>query len=944
MSSTPPHNSLFVVDLSGDRRNLQYGEPDRYATPRYRLAGRGASLGLDRSHRIVGSTDARPRKIQNVELDLGHRPSNHSLLSASPVDHPTQIRIKSDPADDLNRDFITLQNRPPIKRPPVLLGEVNDTHSTDDESDEPEITHPINPAADFETFKNDPVHQKHMRLSQATKDHPHDAQAWLSLIEHQDLAYNATNGPQASVAQPVNGLIDLKVSLYQQALARVKDRASREIFIVGLMNQGRRIWDSQQQKSQWQTYLNQDSSFDLWVMYLNFVQTNSVAYSTDECLNMYRRCTSLFTRHPAGADRDSQLVYLVLRTSILLWDTDHTELSIGLWQALLESTFFRPPNLTSDQAMASFEEFWHSETSRIGEEGALGWSSDNRVQIDPQSDLKPAIVTSPRLQTWALIETALSQNAGLPARSLDQVDEADPYRIVLFSDISPHLFCPSTDEGLSLLMDAFLLFAGLDPASSLPKSQTWSHDPFLSTRSAHSQQLLSPAETSQRQQSDNQIPRSQRPVDVYPAFIRRVLRQLALSKPSNLNIESLMRHVVQLESHLDLKGARKTAKTFLKHNPNSLTLYNSFAMLECQLGNFEAAEKVWSTVFSMRSSLKEEDGCSIFHVWRDWIWSCMNQKLFQRAKKLLSMIPEQHFNMVELDQSHDAPTAAAQIKSHRYFQAEIGSEKQQDRPTKLVPLIDLAVFSDYLNAGMDLSVALRSYQDSFEDLSQATPRQPPSTFEAIHVRRARLLHAHATMFGLAYKPREVIEALTESVDNFPENLDLEQFRHIYSQQAGIVDRLREVGSMGQASAIPRNAATSLFRATAELDRPAYSGSTHHSIRATFRRVTAQGESGAHFVNIWRTFVLWEASIARSLVQESARGKTANPGAQDILKQVKEAFYMSLGACPWSKELYMLAFTDDMVGRALGEQALKEVYLSIAERGLRLRMDISDELS
>ncbi|RVX72709.1 hypothetical protein B0A52_04107 [Exophiala mesophila] len=942
-SSTVSQNSLFVVDLSGDRRNLQYGEPDRYATPRYRLAGRGASIGLDHSYRTVGSTDARIRKIQNVELDLGQRSSKHSLLSTLPSEPPYQIKNQSTPADDLNRDFIALQHLPPTKKRRLVLGRLDDPHSTDDESDESETIEPVDSASNFETFKNDPVHQEHMRLSQATKDHPYDAEAWLKLIEYQDLAYDATNGPQESLALSINGLIDLKISLYEQALARVKDRKSREILITGLMQQGSRIWDSQKQRSQWQAYLNQDSSFDLWVMYLNFVQTISVGYSTQECLKVYRRCSSLFTLHPAGADRDNQLIYLVLRTSLLLWDTDHTELSIGLWQALLEFTFFRPPNLTSDQLMASFEEFWHRETPRIGEEGAMGWSSDSRVQVNARSDLKPGIMTSPPLQSWASIETALSQNAGLPARSLDEVDEADPYRVVLFSDISPHLFCPTTDEGLSLLLDAFLLFAGLDPVASLLKSQGWQRDPFLSTRSAHSQQLVSPSDMPLRQHWANRLSMSQRPADMYSAMVCRALSQLALSKPSALNTKSLMRYIIQLESRQDLGASRKMAKTFLKHSSSSLTLYNSFAVLESRLGNFEAAEKVWSTVFSMRNSLEEEDTCSIFHVWRDWIWSCMIQKLFQRANKLLSMIPDQHFNFSELDQSRLSPTAAAQIKSDRYLQAEIDSQIHQDRPMKLEPLIDLAVFSQYLSAGMDLSVAIRSYQDSLEKMSQATPRQPLSAFEAIHLRRAQFLHAHAKTFGLAYKPREMVKVLTESVDQFPENLDLVQFQHIYCQQAGIVDRLREVGSMAQARTTPRNVAISLFKATIELGRPAYSGSTDHSIRATFRRLIAPGESGAHFVNIWRTFVLWEASVARSFIQNSARGKEGDPGVQDRLKRVKDTFYMSLGACPWSKELYMLAFTDDIVRRALGEKALKEVYLSMSERGLRLRMDISEDL-
>ena len=98
--------------------------------------------------------------------------------------------------------------------------------------------------------------------------------------------------------------------------------------------------------------------------------------------------------------------------------------------------------------------------------------------------------------------------------------------------------------------------------------------------------------------------------------------------------------------------------------------------------------------------------------------------------------------------------------------------------------------------------------------------------------------------------------------------------------------------------------------------------------------------------MWKAFVLWEVSL--NTVEgrpKPARSRGSGVVAKDREQGTAavEAFYASLRACPWSKELCMLAFRDSRLRDGLGDKALRQAYQSMVERGMRLRTDISDSL-
>lgn len=148
----------------------------------------------------------------------------------------------------------------------------------------------------------------------------------------------------------------------------------------------------------------------------------------------------------------------------------------------------------------------------------------------------------------------------------------------------------------------------------------------------------------------------------------------------------------------------------------------------------------------------------------------------------------------------------------------------------------------------------------------------------------------------------------------------------------------------------------LFSIYTELNRPVYAGSTLHSVRAAFEKAIADPTSdssnpdrptntsntGAHSnLTLWKLYILFELS-------------------RDNINRAKAIFYRALRACPWSKELVMLAFTHlradvvkhhrtSMGGKAkvkeegMGFEELRRVYNVLVEKELRVHVDIEGVL-
>lgn len=69
------------------------------------------------------------------------------------------------------------------------------------------------------------------------------------------------------------------------------------------------------------------------------------------------------------------MVDIFLSLCRLEWQAGYQELATGLFQAEIEYSLFCPLVLSEQSKQRLFEHFWSSNGARIGEDGALGWST-----------------------------------------------------------------------------------------------------------------------------------------------------------------------------------------------------------------------------------------------------------------------------------------------------------------------------------------------------------------------------------------------------------------------------------------------------------------------------------------------------------------------------------------------------------------------------------------
>ncbi|OAL30897.1 hypothetical protein AYO20_08590 [Fonsecaea nubica] len=883
-------SSLFVEDCKGDRQNLTYGSLDRHAIPRYRPAGQGGLLGLGPNYRIVSRSDTR-LDVENIDIDSTRRSRRQSLLEDLPEDDaaenvPSGVSNES----DLRKDFLSFDSGHPRKRR-RMLAELEHVLLRVDESSESDLdSEALSPSKDaFEEFKRDPAHQRHIELLRATEIRPEDVSAWLALIEYQPVLFGDAHSSRSYATPSSRTVVDLKISLYEQALSRVKGREGRDTLILGLMQEGKGIWDADKQASRWRTFLDDEASFDLWRLYLNFVQTNSVKFSLETCLGIYKQCLEK-AGNESSDSRDTSSIYVLLRLTLFLWHSGFTERAVGIWQALLEFNYFRPHISPSTELIPSFEGFWASEVARIGEEGSAGWRSNANGEVEARCD-KDFQVQDMDFEAWANAETELERTAGLPARALDEVNDDDPYRVLLFSDIKDFLFSPTTVKGSWLLRDAFFLFSGLSPLSSLPESRVWERDPFIHSHlplPGISVESDSPANSSfglqlrfqevflASQQMNSRtrgvsLSSPARLVDSSFSFVRRAISQLTEPAIDEESSDLHMEYAIALEAGVDLKSAKKQTRAFLKRKADSLRLYNTYALLECRLDNFEGAEKVWSTALSMRHSLGQKEQLDSFLLWRDWAYSYMRRRQFQKARALLNRITEAQVDLSQLrteSEETTEPSTTVRIKVDHYIKTHIEQSRSQNRAEQLPTLIDVLTLHRYLNADMSLDIALQTYHASLISFTGSSTISS-AVLEAIHEQRARFIYAHSVTFGRSFKPRGLVPILKDSTEMFPDNLNLLLLHHYFLQKAGLFERLRQLDPKEEG---PNDVQTgkSIVRCVLELmlelNRPSYSGSTDHSIRSAFKRVTQPGSPG-HDTAMTSTFAAQLRTIAANSTSE-----------------------------------------------------------------------------
>ncbi|KAL2009699.1 hypothetical protein VTN00DRAFT_5506 [Thermoascus crustaceus] len=1010
---------LFVVDRKGDPFNVQYGTPHRYSIPQYQRTGRGSVLGLPSSYKI--DRDASDGAALIIRTDSwradGTRIKSKSILSKLNRQGTRILRVRREAGpdtDDAARDFLPLDSDGSRKRRKILGGlSLGDSESDEDKYAYRSIEGKAKPDRDLpgdlevasETDVSgdeggridldEEVKQRNVELSRRVEERPDDIDAWVQLIDHQDVLVTSAQADNRRLTYAeMRSLADIKLSLYDKALKRVGPNASKDRLLLGFLEEGAKVWDTKKLADQWHAILKANSHYiSLWVRYLDFRQTEFLDFTYERCRATFLECMKLNASSPDGPEKPRIQTYLFL---------------LALWQAILEFVFFRPDSLNrSDglsRALSSFREFWESEVARIGEVGAKGWKSGSNAAVEPRSTMSEARVNLASIfPSWLQCEKNREIDSRLPARALDEVEDIDPYRVVLFEDIEDILALFWGLSSTDILVDGFLCFCRLPSLSSHVNSETtryWCGDSFLrnelmevpdsafaewflNTRSEARDAAISPGSFPQNNfihtldtlfTDENSWFSSLKlwketafngGTSLDPGWVRRTLRSLVDISPANDDLTELS---LAVEFVCNVKEAKKYAKSLLKRRSSNLRLYNVYALMECRSGNNAAADKVWTTTLSMGKSFTDRDRLDCALLWRTWLWESLTTQDVNTAIRLLIAVPQNNVDLTSLpDASNRITVSPAEFLKTQRFLAEAQEHALTvQKANVFVAYTECLALLFYLTRPTDLDDAVEVYKTALERLSRM-PSQSKTfvsfTTELLYQAGSELLYHHAIR-SRAYKPSRIRAFLAESISLFPHNTMFLSLFAWNESRFRIDDRVRDVMRDITATTTahrqnrhdhhhqPVPVTSHLFSIYTELHRPVFSGSTLHSVRAAFEKAIghpALSKSDANSndrtndannwnmnrsnLSLWKLYILFELS-------------------HNEINRAKEIFYRGMRACPWSKGLVMLAFSHlsaDAVGDrprtgdGMGFEELRRVYRVLIEKELRVHVDIEGAL-
>ncbi|PVH87003.1 DUF1740-domain-containing protein [Cadophora sp. DSE1049] len=695
---------IFIVDRKGDVKNLVYGSIHRYSVPPFYRYGSGYVLGASSDVKI----DRSQGEDKGVVLSNWRMPRSREKYIFSKVEkkRPRLLKIRpevlAETSANMDFDFVPLQAPRGKKRKRSVGDESSDDEEKRDYrsiygkpkgSGQP-ADEDLQYATETDSSGSDAgrvlqtdssIRQRNVELSRRVDKFPQDITAWLALIEHQDILMKAGDDRRRITSAEIKSTAEIQIHMYEKALEKMQSLVDRERLLLGLMAEGTKIWEVKIQSDRWEK-ISQDNidSLLLWTSYLNFKQSTFTTFRYEDVREVYLMRIRLLQTSIETATEASrtalyqQILYVMLRLTLFIRESGYTELAVSIWQGLLEMNFNAPSEPLAKTALKdSFKDFWESEVSRIGESGSFGWkhfaanSSDFDVSDTLSDEVDDSLNNADIFRTWAAAERIRMKCSRTPARTMDEVVEDDPYRVIMFSDIEDFLIqLPPDSETLhKSCIEAFLLFCRLPPLATAESDFSWKcandtfvrnellectshwikdeyfprslkdepdvskpsflHNPFpnyVSTPDllfgktlAGNDYFGSPpsqqSPLSARYSGDNG------PVSI--TWIRNTLLQLVQASFT----EDLAEYYLAFEYHHSPSTIKKVAKGLLKQHPSSLRLYNAYAMIEWSRGNKDIANGVFAAALNMSSSTssnKCEEGDSQPNdgiiLWRNWAW------------------------------------------------------------------------------------------------------------------------------------------------------------------------------------------------------------------------------------------------------------------------------------------------------------------------------------
>ena len=952
----------YFSDRRGDPDVLRYGSMNRYDIPPYRRFGHGFILGLSVNQKIDReySTDRKilvmPATRRRQERLLTSKRANKSGERA--------LRLLKTEAPDVDhaQDFLSLSANTKRKRDDSEDEAAEMEPETDYRGIEgPKSTEPMDPDTQYESdpdvIIDTEVTRKNSQLARQTKQHPGDLQSWLELIKHQEAMLKLERPSAELTASDRAHLADVRISTYEEALKKIgADQDSKLELYKGLLEEAERAWDSARLASKWKDVLaKHPQSVELWMKYLDFVQSRFTSFKFEECRATFFKCIDSLRTNKSEMSPE-QTLHILLRLTSMTHEAGYQELALAVWQAVLEHHLLRPEVNTDLQA---FEQFWETEVSRIGEFGAKGWKHSNLDDTPPPgpSSLLKKDALDAVFEDFRKREVEATSVLRLPGRTSDDVAEDDAFHTIFFSDVEPYLIIISPEIPATLMIEAFLCFCGLpNLPHRIPQQRTWSSDPFLQ-RHLHS--------ASPDTDESTELTKVIKSFSNYSAkhfrmttellfeqsfsldairldadFVRRLFKLLA-SDPSSDDI--IGEYLLAFESRHFPSEAFKSAKRLLKARPSSLRLYNAYGLVESRLGNSAKADQVFSMALSMQKGVSVLSASWSLELFSNWVWEALRRGEHSEALwRLVS--PNGNFSAGAAKDSHPGNTllemghlTLSQKSEHALLHHDYTTAITS---TSLLALLAYLTHNNSASHALELHAHLTSWF--------ASHHLSTSAVAELHAQSIAHLLTHHTTHAPIVKPSLIRSTLEPLISRFPTNTILLALYAANEARFSIDDRVR--GIMHQnalQSPEERSIAGWAFAIHHETLKGEIAGSTTHSIRALYKRAT-ESTTGSRCPALWKAYVKFELRCLRDdQSRQRADKRPRRDGkksrwevrVEEAEQRVKDTFYAGLRNLPWCKEYIMLAFTE--ARDVFGEEDKGRLYRVMLEKELRLYVELDD---
>ncbi|KAM0818539.1 putative NRDE-2, necessary for RNA interference-domain-containing protein [Seiridium cardinale] len=966
-----PNDELFTIDSRGDPLIRRYGGNDRYKVPAYRRFGGGRLLGTNGFFRIDRSGNREQFFLRGYGEGGSELSRNRSsVLAKAGREQSGSVRVRKVESETVtgDEDFLPLKQSRKRKRADSRsdgsaaengpsyrsIHGMSKKHENSDSDED----YGSDSASELDTTAaNDPITMKNIELTARVKEHPEDTDAWIELVEHQDNLRDLHSwGGYSATHAEIKSYAEIKLSLLEKALKHTKTAEQTTSLRLRTILEGSKVWDSKTANQRWEELmLDHGTNFEIWNAYVTFRQTNLTTFTYDNMKLLYVSKLRLLEKEVASQNSDAdkrtvyeQLIVVFSRVTHFIADAGYTELATAVWQAVLELHFHRPAPLVdvlSEAALSSLQIFWESEAPRIGDEHAKGWATfdrDGGMQDPPEPrsfDNGEPLNTRDPYKAWAAIEKHKAEDSRVPARTMDDGTEDDPYRVIMYADIEDLLFFVPTNS-LSLvqepLLDAFLNFCRLPSVfgSSTTVRTILRDEAFHGSGSTYLtiggdtkqhdtendgikhpefsyevQMITKTAETmfpSQRWFRYIECLRQSIPPEQY-SFVSNVLKQLTFSfRNENLEI-----YYLSFDSTNNISSSKKVAKALLKQDPSHIDLYIGFAKSEFAKGSKEAARNVASAALRLTGlALKDRLRLCMTLAWMELDDGQLKQASLQLCQVSGDAIAK------------EVASPAQMLKIRQLLAGNRDHLLSSRDPNSAMDYAEAAILLEYITRASgkesqssvqgDIWSAMVSVNAcSGELISRGFSES--AAHERLLQFAAQLLYYHASHGP--YRPAFFRECIEKYVQLFPKNTIFLSLYAWREERLGIEDRVRAILDKTVLTKDNDCLSSRIFAIRHEM-----AVGNAHSTRAAFERAI-ESDVCKHHIGIWISYIRychWR---------------------KELRSKAKDVFYRAIQSCPWSKGLFMEAFVTLLTDMDSSE--LRSVYNTLCDKGLRVHLELDE---